>query len=485
MTEGGSSAQSGGGVASSRRSGIEPLVGAGLVLVLSHAWLVAATRGLTHAGAESIASIMPLMLGLAAPTGLMLLVAPRLAAGPATPVAIGVVVIVGLVLRLLWFGTPPPLEDDYFRYLWDGAVVARGLDAYAYPPAAFFGEWTGSAAYGGIAQGAQDVVRKINFPDMRTIYPSVAQAAFAVAHLVMPFKVDGLRLVFLAGEIATLGLIVTMLLRLGQSPLWAVLYWWNPFVAFMMVGIAHIDALIPPFVLGAVLALSISRARTALLLIGLGAGVKVWPILLAPMALWPLRRSPMRLLSALVWLGLVLLVAVGPVVYSALRPGSGLAAYAGGWSNNNAIYAWSLYAFYEVLGSWETAERVFRPMLGLATAMVAVAMAVRGDGTLVSLTGRALVIGAATFYLSPAQFPWYAVWFLPLAAVRRNWPLLAASALLPSYYLFYPLWPVDNGTWFFYGTAFIHSLPVLGGLLFVWYRGRSPDEQFKAPQSAP
>ncbi|HRK17894.1 MAG TPA: hypothetical protein PK970_02975 [Hyphomicrobiaceae bacterium] len=472
-------------MASIRRSGIVPLVGAGLFVVFCHAWLVVVTRGLTHADAQSFVAVLPLILGLAVPTGLLLLVAARLAAAPVTRLAIGVVVVVGLVLRLIWFGTPPPLEDDFYRYLWDGALVARGLDPYAYPPEAFFGEWTGSAAYAGIAQSAQDVVRKINFPDMRTIYPSVAQAAFAIAHVVMPFEVDGLRLVFLAGEIATLGLIVMMLVRLGQSPLWAVLYWWNPFVAFMMVGIAHVDALIPPFVLGAVLALSRERVLTALVLIGLGAGIKVWPILLAPMVLWPLRQSLVRIAGASVWLGLVLMVAVGPVVFSALRPGSGLSAYASGWSNNNAIYAWMHYGIAGLFGSWETAGRVVRPMLGLATAVIAVAMAVRGDGSLPSLAGRALVIGAATFYLSPAQFPWYAVWFLPLAAVSRNGPLLAASALLPSYYLFYPLWPVDNGTWFFYGTAFIHALPVLGGLLFVWHRGRSPDEHINAPRSTP
>ena len=83
-----------------------------------------------------------------------------------------------------------------------------------------------------------------------------------------------------------------------------------------------------------------------------------------------------------------------------------------------------------------------------------------------------MVVSAGTFYLSPAQFPWYVVWFLPLAGLCRNWPLLTASALLPTYYLFYPLWPVRNGTWFFHGTAFLHSLPVLGWLLYVWYRNR-------------
>jgi|LNFM01.1.fsa_nt_gb alpha-1,6-mannosyltransferase len=445
---------------------------AGIALIACQAWLVVATRGLTHSNGAQLAAVLPLILGLAVPTGLLLVAAPRIVSIPVSRAAMIVLLAVGALMRLVWFGTPPPLEDDFFRYLWDGAVVAHGLDPYAYAPAEFTGQNQTPAAYARIADGAQATLRGINFPEMRTIYPSVAQAAFALAHLIAPFKVDGLRLVFFAGELVTLWLLVEMLGRLGQSPLWSLLYWWNPLVAFMLVGIAHVDALIPPFVLGAVLALSAGGSFTALALIGLGAGVKVWPVLLSALVLWPLLRTPMRLAQASLWLAVVLAFAVGPVLVSALRPGSGLSAYAGGWSNNNAPFAWLLYAFYSVSGSVETAERTLRPMLAIATGVIALVMAARGDATLNSLASRALVVAAAMFYLSPAQFPWYAVWFLPLAVLCRSWPLLMASALLPTYYLFFPLWPVWNGVWFFYGTAFMHSVPVLCGLVYVWYRAK-------------
>lgn len=453
--------------------------GTGAALIACQACLLVATRGLTHDSAASLTAVVPLILGLAVPTGLMLVAAPRLAAVPASRFVMIALVTVGLLMRVIWLATPPPLDDDYYRYLWDGAVVARGLDPYAHAPETFLGtgngvgKGNGPAVLNQIAEGAQKTLRGINFPDMRTIYPSVAQATFALAHVIAPFEVDGLRLVFLGGELATLWLLITMLGRLGQSPLSSLLYWWNPFVAFTMIGIVHIDALIPPLVLGAVLANSLGRPITALTLIGIGAGVKLWPLVLAPLVLWPLLRSPVRLARSSLWLGAILALAIGPVLLSALRPGSGLSAYAAGWNNNNALYAWVLYAFYVPLGTWEAAERAFRPLLPLATAGLALVMAARGEPTLRSLSQRALVIAAATFYLSPAQFPWYAAWFLPLAALCRNWPLLLASALLPTYYLFFPLWPVGNGTWFFYGTAFLHSLPVLGWLAYEAYRRSS------------
>jgi hypothetical protein len=96
-------------------------------------------------------------------------------------------------------------------------------------------------------------------------------------------------------------------------------------------------------------------------------------------------------------------------------------------------------------------------VLRRAGAAVAIAVAV----AIPKITGprdlvvRATIVAAAVFYLSPAQFPWYALWFLGLAAAVPSFPLLAASATLAAYYTFGPA--------FQYGTAFLHSLPV-----FIW-----------------
>ncbi|MHC4779714.1 MAG: hypothetical protein ACYTFG_14155, partial [Planctomycetota bacterium] len=44
------------------------------------------------------------------------------------------VFLVGVVLRGLTLISTPMLENDYYRYLWDGAVVSRGYNPYAYSP---------------------------------------------------------------------------------------------------------------------------------------------------------------------------------------------------------------------------------------------------------------------------------------------------------------------------------------------------------------
>lgn len=444
----------------------------GLALVVGVAVTIYATKGLHHGNSSTIASVLPLILPLAVSGAALLLAGPMIVRLPATPFVWAVLIAVGLAMRLLWLGSVPPLEDDYYRYLWDGALVAHGHDPYRYAPSEFLAGNTIPPSHWPLAAQALVILEYVNFNDMRTIYPGAAQAAFALAHWIAPFGLDGLRIVFLGGELATLVLLVTLLRQANASSLWATLYWWNPLAAAMAVGFSHVDALIPPLVLGALLASTSGRPLLALVLIGLGAGVKVWPLMLAPIILWPLRREPRRLLQACLVLGATLLVVLGPVFWSALRPGSGMTAYMGGWANNNAFYAWTVLALREGLGLGDGAERALRLVLAMTTGVVALVQAARGDASLASQSRRFLIVAASVFYLSPAQFPWYALWFLPLAALSGCWPLLLASALLPFYYLFFPHWPMESGRLFFYGIAFIHSVPVLGWLLIETIRSR-------------
>ncbi|MGI9553793.1 MAG: hypothetical protein ACR2NC_02625, partial [Thermodesulfobacteriota bacterium] len=38
--------------------------------------------------------------------------------------------IIGLLIRVITLFSIPVLEDDYFRYLWDGSVTANGINPY-------------------------------------------------------------------------------------------------------------------------------------------------------------------------------------------------------------------------------------------------------------------------------------------------------------------------------------------------------------------
>lgn len=461
-------------------TGLFAFVAVCAILLAGQAGLVAIAPALAGAKPTTFAEVLPLigLLSSTATVGLLAaLIANRVGREGAAsiwhrpqPGVLTIGILTGLVMRLVWLGAPPPLEDDFYRYLWDGALTAHGLNPYGVAPDGIAAASASDPALARLANAAGDVLARINFPDLITIYPGTAQLAFAMAYLVKPFSADGLRIVFLLSDVCALAILLALISKLGASPLNALLYWANPLVVFATMGVVHVDALIVPLVLGAVLAAVWGRPLWCAAALALAAGVKLWPVLLAPLLLLAaVRARPEGRLqagaAALAVFSVLTLALTGPLALSATRPGSGLAAYAASWYINNAPYAWASYGLYLGFGESAAAQSALRMAVAAAAACVAVWAAVTALAGLNALTGReiaarALLVSAAIFYLSPAQFPWYALWFLGLAAALASFPLLAASITLAAYYAFFPLWETGRGNTFQYGVAFLHSLPV-------------------------
>lgn len=451
-------------------------VAAALVLVAGQACLVLMAPSMTHAAMEDVADVLPFVLALAISGAVGLAASPKLADVATSTIALGAMIAVGLAMRLAWFGAPAPLDDDFYRYLWDGGVVSAGFSPYRFAPDAVIGGGGQGSVLGTLATQAGGILAHINFPDLTSIYPATAQFAFAVAHWIKPWSIDGLRVAFLAADAAMLLLTMAALKRLGRSPLFAALYWCNPLVVLSTLGAGHVDALLPPLVLGALMAVQSGRRVPAAMLLAAATGVKIWPILLAPLLLRDDLRNPRRLLvPALVLMALSILL-LAPVVMNAGSPNSGLRAYSQGWSNNNGPFAWASYGLYAILGESPAAQSGLRALVALGALGIAILAAAPAITSFRDRLTRALVVSAAVFYLAPAQFPWYALGFLGLAATLQCWPLLLASVTLPAYYLFFPLWQSDDADLFLYGAAFIHVVPVWAWLAWTaWQRhSRSP-----------
>ncbi len=364
---------------------------------------------------------------------------------PPRRMAIGAVLVFGAAMRLGWFGTPLVLDTDALRYLWDGALAAHGLWPWGAPPA------TGVPAVLGEAGAALHAT--LPFAGLRSIYPGTAQLAFLLAHWVAPWDLLGLRLVMLGAEAAGVLLLAALLRRAGLPVMRAAIWWCCPLLPVVLTNAAHVDALLPPLLLGALLATLAGRGVLAGGLLGLAAGVKVWPLLLVPLLA---RWLPVRAwLPAAIAFGVAAGITLAPLLATATAPDAGLAAYSRLWLVNNAPLAWAQAAFGPGLGS------LVRPLLALAAGVVALAVARGAPGEPAALLRGVMVVAAATFYLSPAQYPWYAVWFLPFAAALGCRALLLPAVLLPLYYAFFPLAALGLGAVFAQGVAAIHLMGVL------------------------
>ncbi|MEZ5817946.1 MAG: glycosyltransferase 87 family protein [Hyphomicrobiaceae bacterium] len=443
------------------------VAGQALMAHLSPRWL--------QAGFTSVAEVLPVVALLGMPGLIALAATPLLSRVSGVRAALWLMLATGLAMRLVWWGVPIGIDDDYFRYLWDGAVLASGHNPYAIAPAAVMAGDTATSHLATLAARAGPILHGINFPELTTIYPGTAQIAFALAYVVAPLSNDGLRVVFLGADLATLALLVATLREMGRPVLLASLYWLNPLVVWSGFGTIHSEALLAPLLLGTLLCAWRGHDMLSAVLLALAVGVKLWPVLMVPMLARLAHASGRRLLAPAAAFAFVSALLLGPLALSALSGlRSGLVAYSDHWWTNNAPFSWISYGVYRLSDGDPLGQRLLRAAVAFAVATLALLVARKPPLDLRQLLLSATTLAATTFYLAPAQFPWYALWFLPLAAAVESRPLLLASASLATYYLLLPLANQGAGEVHNYGLAFLHALPVWAWLAWTARATREP-----------
>ncbi|HEX2902169.1 MAG TPA: glycosyltransferase family 87 protein [Jatrophihabitans sp.] len=224
------------------------------------------------------------------------------------PAALLLILAGGLALQLSALGAGPSSSDDVYRYAWDGKVQLSGIDPYRYPPSAdqldrlrdnsLFPQGKTGCAWT-LPDGR---CSRVNRPEVRTIYPPVAEGAFTLARLLTFDGSDGpfpLQVFGAVGVLAVTGLLAWWTRRRGH-PVWPVAVWaWCPVTAVEAVNNGHIDWLAALLTLAGLLAYQARRAGTAGALVGAAIATKLYPALVLPAML---RRHPVRVVGAAVGL---------------------------------------------------------------------------------------------------------------------------------------------------------------------------------------
>lgn len=388
---------------------------------------------------------------------------------------LAIIVAVGLAARLVLLGSEPVLEDDYQRYLWDGAVVAHGISPYAVSPLEASQRDDGSAlAHLAIASGA--VIGRVNHAELRTIYPPVAQAAFALAHVIQPWSLVAWRALVLILDLTSLALILLLLRACSRSPLWAALYWWNPVVLKELFNSAHMEAVVLPLVLLALWLAIRQQPVGAAATLAIAAGAKIWPILLLPLIVRPLLSRPTRLVAALLLCGALLAVGAAPIVVGGFDENSGFRAYVETWQRNSALTPLLESAVAMVLDFsgfvQQPAALLARGFIAVCLGALAIVISVRTVESADDLIGRAAVLIAALVLLSPAQYPWYSVWFAPFLAFRPWTGFLVLAVTVPLYYSFFYFAAHDQADVFQNIVVWLIWAPIWAALLNDVFRRR-------------
>ncbi len=325
-----------------------------------------------------------------------------------------VILTVGAITRLLLLPVSPSLSTDAYRYVWDARVASAGVDPYAYPPAA--------PEIAGLRDSS--IYPNLNHPTWHTVYPPVAQAFFRAVYRIAPDSVTAMKVALGIAELLAMAALALLLQTLDLPAGRLAIYAWNPLLLVEIWGSGHLDALVLAAVTGAALASARRRDDLAAMLLGVGTLVKLYPAAL--LLLLPGRRRAwvVALFASVVIAGTI---ATGGVDRWPVAP-------------------IGRYVRDEYFNPGLVRSFVNEPLLALAaTAAWVIAVAWRGGAG--SLSARAVPMVAGFIVLAPNVFPWYAVWLVPLLAVRPSAPLIAFTGTVAFAYTFFlsepwtiPLW---------------------------------------------
>lgn len=371
------------------------------------------------------------------------------------------ILLVALAMRLVFAASNPIQENDGYRYVLDGAVVAAGGNPFAYSPDdmrdhAPLGVWNDLRS----DKDAQQVFNRISYREIPTIYPPVAQISFAVGHWLLPWRYAGQRLVFIVWDLGTIALIVFVLGRAALPQSWVLFYAWNPLVIKEIANSAHSDSAAGFFLVACVGALLMlqgeQRVRWALLgglCLGGAILARMYPVMLVPVCAAIVFRSGG--LRALGWFGASLSAAIAiaylpflTVPFEQLT--EGLRTYGEYWRRNDGAYA--------IIDLLFPQPRLVASLITASTGIGAALWYVGGKATFERGVCAIQVVILAWLLFAPASYPWYAVALMALCALRpRPWAVVMSGAYALYYLLFYFSYREMGSAWSSWAQAIEHS----------------------------
>lgn len=145
--------------------------------------------------------------------------------------------------RVLSFQMLPWLSDDVFRYLWDGSLLASGINPYIHAPAA--------AELTTFRNNNSDLYALLDYRYITTIYPPLAEYIFTLAtsigRLFTPVWQGAYwswKALLLVSEGIGVWCVWKALEHLKRSPVWLLAYLCIPLSVVEIAGQAHLDGLL-------------------------------------------------------------------------------------------------------------------------------------------------------------------------------------------------------------------------------------------------
>ena len=148
-------------------------------------------------------------------------------------------IMAAILFRAALLFSVPALSDDFYRFIWDGRLLAAGQHPFAEVPSYYM---THNISIPGIDS---ELYNKLNSKEYFTVYPPLSQFIFWLSVKLSPDSIYGsmfiMRLIIFSCEIGTLWIITKILRHFNQTPAAVLIYALNPLAIIELTGNLHFE----------------------------------------------------------------------------------------------------------------------------------------------------------------------------------------------------------------------------------------------------
>ena len=327
------------------------------------------------------------------------------------------VIVWGLIFRLIGFVGEPLLEDDHYRYIWDGRTFAEIGNPYAKTPSDSFNDFS-------LPIDFQIVLDNINNPDLPTIYGPACQLLFLLSFWILPGSLLPLKIFLLLADILSFFMLKRMSLSRGL-----LLYAWCPLLIKEVSFTAHIDMAGMFFLVASMYFLKQFKKEVSAFFLACATCIKPFPILFLAF-----------LMREFKWRGIltffiVLFAFYLPFLFLEGNAGlSSTSVFLNEWEFNSA-----LFGFFKYFLNFESSK-----YLGSALFASLYLIYLSKTWKTPDSSARGEVILGLFFLFSAVINPWYLLWVLPFVVLRPSYTGITALIVISLAYV-HGMFLLDSG----------------------------------------
>ncbi len=190
-----------------------------------------------------------------------------------------IIIIVAVIFRLILIVSIPALSTDFYRFLWDGELVASGINPYVYPPDHYFNN--DLSAY------LTEVYNLLSYTIYHSMYPPFTQLTGFLASLIGNDSIPGgivvLRIFVIGFDLLNIFIIQRLVKMFGLPGNRVLLYALNPLIILELTGNLHHEVYLITFSLGAIYFLEKKRRISSAISLGFAVLSKLLPLIFLPL----------------------------------------------------------------------------------------------------------------------------------------------------------------------------------------------------------